>query len=160
MVASWLVDNQTIDRFMDRGGMKVANRAILIITHGEFGIGLMKSIEMIMGPQKNVNALGLKPGQSVDDLRIQVREVVAHNEEQNLETVVLVDLLGGSPSNVALSLLRDYAVNILTGVNMPMLVQILQFYNTEEDTDKLIADVKKTAAEGIHLLNKEFLKSC
>lgn len=137
----------------------MANRAILIITHGEFGVELVKSIEMIMGEQENVNALGLKPGQSVDDLRIRAKEILDHNKGQNLETVVLVDLLGGSPSNVALSLLKEYKVNILTGVNMPMLVEMLQFYNTEEDTDKLIVDVKKTAAVGIHLLNKEFLKN-
>ena len=40
----------------------MANRAIIVITHGEFGIELIKSAEMIMGPQENVTGFGLRPG--------------------------------------------------------------------------------------------------
>jgi len=136
----------------------MANRAILVITHGEFGIELVKSAEMIMGPQENVSALALRPGNSVDDLRAEANEIVAKNAENGLETVVLVDLLGGSPSNVALSLLGKHDLHILTGVNMPMLIEMLTFYKTEEDTKKLIETVKETSSVGISHLDRSFFK--
>ena len=64
---------------------------VLIITHGLFGIELKKSAEMIMGEQENVDALGLVPGQSVDDLRAKAFEIVEKNEEA--ATVTVSDLL-------------------------------------------------------------------
>ncbi|WP_338451169.1 PTS sugar transporter subunit IIA [Niallia oryzisoli] len=135
----------------------MANRAVLVITHGEFGIELVKSAEMIMGPQEDVDALALRPGDSVDDLRSQAYEVVDRNAEKGLETIVLVDLLGGSPSNVSLTLLAKHDLKILTGVSMPMLIETLSQYKFEEDTDKLIEAAKQTAGEGVKLLDRAFI---
>lgn len=134
------------------------NRAILVITHGEFGIELIKSAEMIMGPQQNLRALALRPGESVDDLREDASKIVQENEKNGLETILLVDLLGGSPSNVSLSLLSKYDLHILTGINMPMLIELLTFYQTVEDTNNLIQTVQGTGTSGIHHLNRNFLK--
>ena len=136
----------------------MANRAILVITHGEFGIELIKSAEMIMGPQENLRALALRPGESVDSLREQANKIVEENEKCGLETILLVDLLGGSPSNVSLSLLSKYDLHILTGINMPMLIELLTFYQSVEDTKNLIETVQGTSASGIHHLSRSFLK--
>ncbi|MDU1846209.1 MULTISPECIES: PTS sugar transporter subunit IIA [Niallia] len=136
----------------------MANRAILVITHGEFGIEIIKSAEMIMGPQNNLRALALRPGESVDALREKANEIVEENEKNGLETILLVDLLGGSPSNVSLSLLCKYDLHILTGINMPMLIELLTFYQTVEETKNLIETVQGTGASGIHHLNRSFLK--
>lgn len=133
------------------------NRAILVITHGEFGIELVKSAEMIMGPQANVDALALRPGSSVDDLRTDAKAIVDNNNEKGLETIVLVDLLGGSPSNVALSLLAKKDLRIFTGISMPMLIQTLSLYQTEEDLDKLVESVNQTSIDGISMLDRSFL---
>ena len=62
---------------------------VLIITHGLFGIELKKSAEMIMGEQENVEALGLIPGQSVDELHAQALEIVKKNEADGFHTVVM-----------------------------------------------------------------------
>ena len=134
----------------------MAERAVLVITHGEFGIELVKSAEMIMGPQENVDALALRPGNSVDDLRNEANAIVEKNNEKGLETIVLVDLLGGSPSNVALSLLAKNDLNILTGVSMPMLIELLSFYQIEKDTNKLVDTVQQTSVSGINKLDRSF----
>jgi PTS system mannose-specific IIA component len=134
----------------------MAERAVLVITHGEFGIELVKSAEMIMGPQENVEALALRPGNSVDDLRNEANAILDKNNEKGLETIVLVDLLGGSPSNVALSLLAKNDLTILTGVSMPMLIELLTFYQIEKDTNKLVETVKQTSVSGINKLDRSF----
>jgi mannose PTS system EIIA component len=134
----------------------MAERAVLVITHGEFGIELVKSAEMIMGPQENVDALALRPGNSVDDLRNEANAIVEKNNEKGLETIVLVDLLGGSPSNVALSLLAKNDLHILTGVSMPMLIELLSFYQIEKDTNKLVDTVQQTSVSGINKLDRSF----
>ncbi|MGX8832937.1 PTS sugar transporter subunit IIA [Amedibacillus sp. YH-ame6] len=137
----------------------MANRGLLVITHGKFGIEIVKSAEMIMGPQDDVHALALRPGDSVDDLRAQAFQVIEDNAQKGLETIVLCDLLGGSPSNVALSCMSKGDIRIFTGVNLPMLIEMLQWYKTEEDLEVLLGNVKKTAEEGIRIIDRNFLKN-
>ncbi|MBB5887941.1 PTS sugar transporter subunit IIA [Lactovum miscens] len=134
------------------------NRALLIITHGQFGIELVKSAEMIMGPQEDIKALALKPGDSVEDLRSEASLVVENYINEGKKVYVLCDLLGGSPSNVALYLLSKGVEKIFTGVNMPMLIEMLTFYKTAEDSEVLLNTVKNTAEEGIQLIDISFLK--
>lgn len=134
------------------------NRAILIITHGMFGVELVKSAEMIMGPQEDVTALSLNPGESVESLRNEAIAVVENYQNEGKKVYVLCDLLGGSPSNVALYLLSKGVEKIFTGVNMPMLIEMLTFYKTMEDSDELLKTVQNTSNEGIQLLDINFLK--
>lgn len=134
-------------------------RAFLVITHGDMGIETVKSMELLMGPQENVTGLGLHPGESVDSLRDQAYDVLAKNEDQYDETVVLVDLLGGSPSNVSLSTLAKYReLKIVTGLSLPLLINLLNFSESEDDTDKLINDSIDVAKDGMKLIDKNFLQ--
>jgi len=133
-------------------------RAFLVITHGDMGIETVKSMELLMGPQENVKALGLHPGESVDDLRTKVYDILQANEADYDETVLLVDLLGGSPSNVSLSTLAKYHdMKIVTGLSLPLLVNILNFSEAEDNTEKLITDSIGVATEGMKLIDKNFL---
>lgn len=66
--------------------------------------------------------------------------------------------VGGSPSNVSLSLLSKFELHILTGVNMPMLIELLTLFQSEEDTTKLIETVRGTSVAGIYHLNRNFIK--
>ncbi|WP_341779672.1 PTS sugar transporter subunit IIA [Levilactobacillus sp. HBUAS70063] len=133
-------------------------RAFLVITHGDMGVETVKSMELLMGPQENVKALGLHPGESVDDLRTKVYDILQANEADYDETVLLVDLLGGSPSNVSLSTLAKYNdMKIVTGLSLPLLVNILNFSDAQDDTSKLITDSIGVATEGMKLIDKNFL---
>jgi PTS system mannose-specific IIA component len=112
-------------------------KAALIITHGNFGKELLKSVEMIMGEQENAAALGLNPGDEVDALRAEAERIVVENEKADKETIVLVDILGGSPSNVALYIFKSHNLKLVTGVNMPMLIEFFSSREYEEMGDLL-----------------------
>lgn len=134
-------------------------RAFLVITHGDMGIEAVKSMELLMGPQDNVKALGLHPGESVEDLRTKAFAVLEENEREYDEKVLVVDLLGGSPSNVSLSTLAKYhEQKIITGLSLPLLVNLLNFSEAEDNTDKLIRDSIEVATEGMQLIDKNFLQ--
>ena len=122
---------------------------VLIITHGLFGIELKKSAEMIMGEQENVEALGLIPGQSVDELL----EIVKKNEADGFHPVVMVDLMGGSPSNVALmTCLKEVDCDVLVGVNMPMLIAAISGLTFQEDSE-LAESAFAEGQNGMWLIN-------
>lgn len=137
----------------------MTKRAFLVVTHGDMGVETVKSLELLMGEQKNVSALGLHEGENVDALKDKVVEVLDKNSKEYDETVVIVDLLGGSPSNVALRSLANYhELKIVTGLSMPLLINLVNFTDSEDDTVKLINDSIKVAQDGIKLIDKNFLK--
>lgn len=130
------------------------DRKILVITHGDFGIELIKSVEMIMGPQDYMTGLGLRPGESVDVLREQAFDIVQKNAEAGGETIVCCDLFGGSPSNVALSCLGKADCQVILGVNMPMLIQLVQDIADVEDINELVKGAMEAATAGVQLKNR------
>lgn len=132
-------------------------KSILIITHGNFGKELLKSAELIMGDQKDVVALGLNLGDDVESLRMDVEKIVKDNQKANKETIILVDLFGGSPSNSALSVSKQYDVKILTGVNLPMLIEMLSSRDNY-DTEDLVEISYKSSVDGIKKLGYKISK--
>lgn len=124
-------------------------KAVLIITHGKFGVELLKSVEMIMGEQEDANALSLCLGDSVDDLRNAAERIIVENEKLNKDTIVLVDILGGSPSNIALYMLKKYNnIKVITGVNMLMLIELFQSRDYG-DLDELVEKMINSSVDGI-----------
>lgn len=124
-------------------------KAGLIITHGLFGKELLNSVEMIMGEQEDVKALGLSLGESVDELRNTAEGIILENQKAGLDTILLVDILGGSPSNVALYLLKKYNnIKLITGVNMLVLIEFLQSRESNE-LDDLIKLMINSGTDGI-----------
>lgn len=124
-------------------------KAALIITHGSFGKELLKSVEMIMGEQEDANALGLSLGESVDELRSEADRIIVENQDAEKDCIVFVDILGGSPSNIALYLVKKYKnIKLITGVNMLMLIEFFQSRDFDE-LDDLIEKVINSGIDGI-----------
>ena len=130
-------------------------KVVLIVTHGDFGRELLQSVQMIMGEQEDVVTLGLGLGDDIESLRIDVQKVVDENERTNKETIILVDLFGGSPSNIALSLLKYHDIKVMVGVNMPMLIEMLSCRNSYEIEDL----VERSYRAGIDGIKKVDIKS-
>lgn len=97
---------------------------ILIVSHGNFAEELLKSAELIVGEQKQVKTLGLYHGDSVEQFFEEVSSSIKELEEGE-GVLVLVDLFGGSPSNVTAASLKNINFESLTGVNLPMLLETL-----------------------------------
>ncbi len=98
---------------------------VLIVTHGNFSEAIIKSMELVFGHQKKVEALTLNYGDDVRDLLVKVKEKSKELDDGD-GVMVLVDLLGGSPCNVAASCLRDENIQCVTGLNLPMLISVLE----------------------------------
>jgi len=98
--------------------------ALIISTHGNFSEELVKSSEMIFGSQANVGVVTFKPGEGTDNLVDKYNKLI---DELDCTDGVLfmVDLFGGSPFNAASILaLKNDNMEIVTGVNLPMLLEV------------------------------------
>ncbi len=97
--------------------------SILIITHGGFGKEIIKSMEMIMGKQDDVYFLGLYPEEDPAVFSMKVKEKIIELN-QNGEVLVMVDVFGGTPSNASASNMKDLKFECVTGVSLPMLIEV------------------------------------
>jgi PTS system mannose-specific IIA component len=93
----------------------------LIIAHGVLAYELLQSLEFIAGKQDNFRSIAIDHGLEIDAARQLVKEGVEEVMGGD-GVIVLTDLFGGSPSNIAMSLIDDYDMEIVAGVNMPLLV--------------------------------------
>nr|3LFH_A Chain A, Phosphotransferase system, mannose/fructose-specific component IIA [Caldanaerobacter subterraneus subsp. tengcongensis MB4]3LFH_B Chain B, Phosphotransferase system, mannose/fructose-specific component IIA [Caldanaerobacter subterraneus subsp. tengcongensis MB4]3LFH_C Chain C, Phosphotransferase system, mannose/fructose-specific component IIA [Caldanaerobacter subterraneus subsp. tengcongensis MB4]3LFH_D Chain D, Phosphotransferase system, mannose/fructose-specific component IIA [Cal len=130
---------------------------VLIITHGDFGKGLLSGAEVIIGKQENVHTVGLNLGDNIEVVRKEVEKIIKEKLQEDKEIIIVVDLFGGSPFNIALSMMKEYDVKVITGINMPMLVELLTSINVY-DTTELLENISKIGKDGIKVIEKSSLK--
>jgi PTS system mannose-specific IIA component len=95
---------------------------IVVATHGRLAQALVSTAEEIVGPLTHVTTCNVQPGAAPLEIRKEIAKAV--DELKSPEGVlVLADLLGGTPCNESLSLCKDHRVEVLTGVNLPMLIK-------------------------------------
>ncbi|RMF96245.1 MAG: PTS sugar transporter subunit IIA [Candidatus Schekmanbacteria bacterium] len=112
----------------------------IIVTHGNLASELLKSAEMILGRQENVVPIGIKLDDSEE---VIVEKITKAMKEVGKGEGILVftDMFGGTPSNLSLSFMEDNKVEVITGVNLPMLIK---FFSEREKNSlsKLISFCK------------------
>lgn len=98
---------------------------IIIVTHGKLAQALLETAEMIMGSQEYIGTIVFEAGQDVSNLQEKIQQMLC-KMPKNDEALILVDLRGGSPYNAAAMVAMTMPkVKIVTGVNLPMLLEIL-----------------------------------
>lgn len=109
---------------------------IVIGTHGKFGEELVKSAEMIAGKMDNVECRSLLSEYSFEEYMHKVDETL--NKKEGF-TLVLVDLYGGTPCNVFTVLSKKYHYHVLTGLNLPLLIDLyLKLTNLDEVNEEAL----------------------
>jgi PTS system mannose-specific IIA component len=128
---------------------------IVILTHGALGLELLRTAEMIIGKQDKVDILSVQNGSSLSELASNLDSL--KEKYQNDGLLILTDMFGGSPSNVAMAYLDNKNVEVITGVNLPMLIKA---FTTRKDTSspqELAKLASNTAKESI-IIAGELLK--
>lgn len=110
---------------------------LIVCTHGNLGEEILKTSEMLVGPIDDVKVFSLIPGQSPKDYLNKIQDYV--NLDSKCNYIILVDLFGGTPSNVTAMLTKNNDnVYIVTGVNIGMFLEVymnLNNYNPRKIQD-------------------------
>lgn len=118
---------------------------LVMVTHGDLAVALKETAEMLVGEQEHISMFGLHLGDSVDALRMQVSEELEHLSGQG-EVLVLTDMMFGSPFNISCSLMSKFDFEHLTGINLPVLLEILS--SRDGLTAKELVEVALKAGPG------------
>jgi PTS system mannose-specific IIA component len=103
---------------------------LVLVTHGALAREFVAATEHVVGPQRNMVAICIGPDDDMDSRREEILETVRRVDEGD-GVIVLTDMFGGTPSNLAISILDRAPVEVIAGVNLPMLIKLASVRNTE-----------------------------
>ena len=103
---------------------------IVLVTHGRLAKEFIAALEHVVGPQKNTTAICIGPDDDMEQRRQDIIERVA-KADQGEGVVLLTDMFGGTPSNLAISVLDQGRVEVIAGVNLPMLIKLASLRESE-----------------------------
>jgi PTS system mannose-specific IIA component len=127
----------------------------VIVSHGQLGEEMINTAEMIVGKIKNMTAVSIDVTTDVESSRNQIRRAI-QTVNHGAGVIILTDMFGGTPSNISLSFLEEARVEVVTGVNLAMLIQ-LAMADQEESFQDLVRSLKQRGQENIHIAS-EFLR--
>lgn len=128
--------------------------AVILASHGEFAKSALASAEMIVGKQENVGVLSVSLDLNLDQAK-QAMNQIYDSLDLRGGTVILVDILGGTPSNVSGSfcLTKDQIV-VISGLNLPMLLDL--FSNRQRSLTEIAASLEKSYRIGFQNITERF----
>lgn len=114
---------------------------LVIVTHGKLAQELRNATEHVVGPQESMETICIGPDDDMerrrDDIRAAIKRVSCDEG-----VILLTDMFGGTPSNLAISMLSRDKVEVVAGVNLPMLIKL-----AEARQNAVLIDAAKTAKE-------------
>lgn len=120
----------------------------VIVTHGHLAGELLAAAEMIVGPISHIAAVSIGWHDDVDAAREEVQRAITR-VSQGVGVLLLTDMFGGTPTNIASMFLEEGAVEVVTGVNLPMVIKLAS-YPTEEPLDEVARKICEQGRQGIY----------
>jgi PTS system mannose-specific IIA component len=104
---------------------------LVLVTHGRLAVEFIAALEHVVGPQQHVAAVCIGAEDDMEQRRRDILDSVARVEEGD-GVVLLTDMFGGTPSNLAISVLDRANVEVIAGVNLPMLIKLASVRSTSK----------------------------
>ena len=101
---------------------------MVLVTHGRLAAEFVAALEHVVGPQRNIAAVCIGPDDDMERRRQDILRCVAEVDGGD-GVVLLTDMFGGTPSNLAISIMDQARIEVLAGVNLPMLVKLASVRN-------------------------------
>ena len=120
---------------------------IIIVSHGNLALELKSAMEHILGVQQNIEILSLFPNDDLDKKKDEL--------DPNKGIIIITDMFGGTPSNLAIPFLKNKKIEVISGANLPMLVKLIGL--RENDDLKKIAEQAKDSAQRYISIASEIL---
>ena len=96
---------------------------LVLVTHGRLASEFIHAVEHVVGKQEQIEAICIGPDDKMDTRRADIA-AAAKRSDSGDGVIILTDMFGGTPSNLAISLLEEGKIEVVAGLNLPMLVKL------------------------------------
>jgi mannose PTS system EIIA component len=121
----------------------------LIVTHGNLAFELLNAARQIEADVRGMEAVPLEWSDTVDEAREKIREALERIGDRGV--IIFTDMFGGTPSNISLSFLEIGRVEIVTGVNLPMIVKFAMMKSDAKDVSTLAHVIVEKGSKAIRV---------
>ena len=125
---------------------------IVLVTHGNLAREFLSALEHVVGPQQGVATVCIGPEDDMERRRAEILDS-ARSCDTGDGVIVLTDMFGGTPSNISLSFLSEHHVEVVTGVNLPMLIKLATLSESKSLED-LAAFIKQYGQRNISVASE------
>jgi mannose PTS system EIIA component len=137
------------------GSLSTPMIGMILVTHGRLAEELRSAMEHVVGTQRNVDTVCIGPDDDMDNRRAEIEACISRCDTGD-GVVLLTDMFGGTPSNLAISMMERHGVDVIAGVNLPMLVKLAKVRSKQPLADAVNCAEeagRKYIAAASHVLN-------
>ncbi len=109
---------------------------LIVVTHGNLAREFVAALEHVVGPQQQIKAISIFPNDDMEERRNAILEA-AKSVSTGDGVIILTDMFGGTPSNLSISVMDGGSIEVIAGVNLPMLVKLARIREEAQLTDAL-----------------------
>ena len=125
---------------------------LVIVTHGRLADEFRAALEHVVGPQEQIETVSIGPEDDMETRRSEILGAVEKVETGD-GTVLLTDMFGGTPSNLAISVMEEAKVEVIAGVNLPMLIKFASVRG-ESELQKAISEAQEAGRKYISVASQ------
>ena len=125
---------------------------LVLVTHGGLAVELIRAMEHVVGPQENTAAVCIGPDDDLEHRRADIQKAVS-SVETGEGVIILTDMFGGTPSNLAISIMEAKSIEVIAGVNLPILVKLASIRSTL-DLQSAIAKAQEAGRKYINVASQ------
>lgn len=125
---------------------------LVIVTHGRLADEFRSAMEHVVGPQDHVATVCIGPDDNMEDRRKDIIKAAAA-VEIGQGVIILTDMFGGTPSNLAISIMKTGSIEVIAGVNLPMLIK-LTGVRKDHPMDKALLEAQAAGRKYINVASQ------
>lgn len=125
---------------------------IVLVTHGRLAHEFVAATEHVVGPQENMRSISIGPDDDMEKRRADIVDAVKDVDTGD-GVVVLTDMFGGTPSNLAISIMERGDIEVIAGVNLPMLIK-LATVRVNSDLTESVSQAQDAGRKYINVASK------
>jgi len=125
---------------------------LILVTHGRLATEMISTLEHVVGPQDNISAICIDPEDDMEQRRAEILSSV-DKVDTGRGVIVLTDMFGGTPSNLAISIMDRANVEVIAGMNLPMLVKLASVRN-DKPMDEAVLCAQEAGRKYINIASQ------
>ncbi len=125
---------------------------VLIVSHYRLGEEMLQALRLIVPDSPHFHAVGIEPKQRVEEMRSAIADALAAADTGD-GVLILTDMFGGTPSNISLSFLEEHRIEVVTGINLPMLIKLATL-TEDKPVEELASFVKEYGQRNISVASE------
>ncbi len=125
---------------------------MVLVTHGQLASGFRAALEHVVGPQEQFETIAIGPEDDMEQRRGDILNAVSRVQDGG-GVVLLTDMFGGTPSNLAISVMDGGRVEVICGINLPMLIKLASVRETA-DLEQAVGEARDAGRKYITVASK------